>query len=92
MLTQPRHAFVRSSVHETFRQGLVIVIGESWLVGQSLGQDMHRTGELDPSQQDVPVRACAGGNCWGDEPGHKVQPMGQGRRQARVIQDVRATI
>lgn len=90
MLTQPRHDFVRSSMHQTSRQGLVIV--ESWLSpgwwDRASGQDRYRTGELDPSQQVVPVRACARGNCWGDEPGDKVQPMGQGHRQARIIQDV----
>lgn len=59
VLTQPGHAYVRSSGHERLRQGSVmVVLSPAWWNG-TLWEEMHRTRERDPSQQDISVRACA---------------------------------
>lgn len=71
----------KPSVRERFRQSLVMVADESWLGwDRVLWQEMHKTGELDPSQQDVPVRACAGESCWAKESGFSKW----GRARARL--------
>lgn len=83
VLTQPGHAYVRSSGHERLRQGSVmVVLSPAWWNG-TLWEEMHRTRERDPSQQDISVRACADESSLGEESGDEVQPMGQGQRQAR---------
>lgn len=45
---------------------------ESWLVGHGLVAGGAQKWGTGPSEQKVPVRACAGGSCWDEGLGDRV--------------------